>query len=544
MKTNFKLKAIVLLLMVFASSTIFAHNVDYSNQVLRNWTITKENKTIRGSFSMYKDGKVFIEDANSNLVSFPLQYFSTKDQAFVLNRFNKIKEINNQLALDQHKTTSSFFDSKFWIVLSILISLTLIAFFYYGKEQFKYLAPVIAVGVVMGLFSFTKKAAKALQSSSTSVSFLDSAFAPFRPNVNTYTDPTYYYVESKGIPTTHTMMVGISNHGWQRQVPIPQCYIGANAWPIPLNPVVASVPVPVNPSHFSRGAIAVAVNGIAIFNPYTNTGVDAFLDGQLDNYGGHCGRADDYHYHTAPLHLYGTTSATLPIAFGLDGFAVYGSVEPDGSAMTTLDANHGHYGTNGVYHYHGSAAAPYMIANMVGQVTEDATHQIIPQAQAHPIRVAQSPLAGALITACNPNSTNSGYTLIYTLSGQTDSIEYHWSGTVYTFNFYTPSSFTDTIYNNGFVQCNVPSAVNELNASNLNLVMYPNPNNGILNIQLSKDLSEKNVQEIAIYNMQGQSIYKTDRFYSSIDIKNLEKGTYLVKVRFPAYQLTKKLSVQ
>lgn len=38
------------------------------------------------------------------------------------------------------------------------------------------------------------------------------------------------------------------------------------------------------PQHFTRGAIAVAVNGVPIFNPYTNTGVDAFLDGQLDNW--------------------------------------------------------------------------------------------------------------------------------------------------------------------------------------------------------------------------------------------------------------------
>ena len=61
--------------------------------------------------------------------------------------------------------------------------------------------------------------------------------------------------------------------------------------------------------------------------------------------------------------------------------------------MTTLDANHGHY-LSGVYHYHGTAAAPYMIGNMVGQVTEDANLQIIPQAQAKPIRTAGTPLSG------------------------------------------------------------------------------------------------------------------------------------------------------
>ncbi|MGB4709182.1 MAG: hypothetical protein WBH50_06565, partial [Fuerstiella sp.] len=30
---------------------------------------------------------------------------------------------------------------------------------------------------------------------------------------------------------------------------------------------------------------------------------DTLLAGELDEWGGHCGRGDDYHYHTAPVHL-------------------------------------------------------------------------------------------------------------------------------------------------------------------------------------------------------------------------------------------------
>ena len=129
-------------------------------------------------------------------------------------------------------------------------------------------------------------------------------------------------------------------------------------------------PIPVDEIHFTRGAIAVAVNGVPIFNYHTNTGVDSYLDGQLDNYGGHCGRADDYHYHIAPLHLYAYTNSSLPIAYGLDGFPVFGEFEPDGSAMQVLDDNHGHW-YNGEYHYHGTSAAPYTIGRMAGVVTED-----------------------------------------------------------------------------------------------------------------------------------------------------------------------------
>jgi hypothetical protein len=100
--------------------------------------------------------------------------------------------------------------------------------------------------------------------------WMDSAFAPFRPAVNTRWDNNWFYVESKGIPA-HNMMVGITS--WQQQVPIYQCYIGTNAWSIPMNPVKAITPVPVNNQHFLRGAVAIAANGVPIFNPYTNTGL-------------------------------------------------------------------------------------------------------------------------------------------------------------------------------------------------------------------------------------------------------------------------------
>ena len=299
--------------------------------------------------------------------------------------------------------------------LLLITSVLFIGYMLIRKKKLSHVAYLLVVGILSVLYSFRTKAFKLLNVNTNPLT-IDSAFTPFKPNVNTFWNATYFYVESIGIPTTHTMMAGISNHGWQQQVPIPQCYKGSNAWPIPLNPVMAASPIPVDSIHFTRGAIAIAANGVPIFNVHTNTGVDSYADGQLDNYGGHCGRADDYHYHVAPLHLYGTTSNTLPIAYSLDGFAVYGSVEPNGSSMQPLDANHGHYGSSGVYHYHGTATAPYMIAKMVGQVTEDLTHQLIPQAAASPVRTENwTPLNGALITSCLPNGTGNGFNLSYNL---------------------------------------------------------------------------------------------------------------------------------
>ena len=185
--------------------------------------------------------------------------------------------------------------------------------------------------------------------------YIDSAFTPYKPNVITSWDTVYFYVGSYGFPA-HELMAGIT--AWNQQVPIPQCYIGSNVWSIPLNPVIADTPIAVNQINFTRGAIALAVNGVPIFNEYTNTGEDAFLTGQLDSFGGHAGRADDYHYHIAPMFLQNQGNVILPIAFAFDGFAVYGSLEPDGNPMMPLDTNHGHYWTNGVYHYHGTNNRP------------------------------------------------------------------------------------------------------------------------------------------------------------------------------------------
>ncbi len=116
------------------------------------------------------------------------------------------------------------------------------------------------------------------------------------------------------------MMVNIT--AWIAQVPVPHPYAGDNAWSIPLQPVYADNPVTIA-DDLQRGAIAVASNGIPIFNPVNASGLISKQIGELDDFGGHSGRADDYHYHAAPLHL--ETADNRPIAYAFDGFPVYGS---------------------------------------------------------------------------------------------------------------------------------------------------------------------------------------------------------------------------
>ncbi len=537
------MKKTIILLFICCALQAFAHNLSYEHLSLKQWNIEKEHRVVSGSFYILKNNEVYIEDARNKVLHFSLHSLSISDQKYVLQKQERVVELNRKIeALPVSSAGASSGKEKFLLLFIVLALLGTSIYIFADSKKFKYLLPMFLVGVITTLYSFTAKIMK-IAGTTTDPIYIDSAFVPFKPIVYTRWDQTYFYIESKGIPTTHDMMVGISDSGWQQQFPIPQCYTGSNAWSIPLNPTISSNPIAVDNIHFTRGAIAIAVNGIPIFNVHTNTGVDSYTDGQLDTYGGHCGRADDYHYHIAPLHLYNYTLPTVPIAFGLDGFAVYGIKEPDGSNMLALDGNHGHI-FNGVYHYHGTTSAPYMIGKMVGVVNEDATHQIIPQAAASPIRPAGKPLKGALIKKCKPNASNNGYTLTYTLNGNTDSVEYSWntSGS-YTFNFYTPSGKTTSNYN-GFKQCKVPVGMKDISFVDNSIVLYPNPSTNLLYIQLGNHVSEKEIQGICIYDLDGQLVYNVSSYRNTIDTRNLAKGLYLVKIQLSTSQVYKKLIVQ
>jgi hypothetical protein len=536
-------KIMLAFLTVIFSCNVFSHNLDKTELKLREWSFG--NNKVSASFLMFKNGLVYLEKENSESIKMPLSSFSKNDQLYIESRNLAIEKLNNSLAIKTITKEKPTDNNKISLVLFLLVAFSLLTFFLAKKNKLSYVGYILTIGVLSILYSFRSKTLQLLSVSTNPIS-IDSAFVPFKPNVNTFWDATYFHVESIGIPTTHTMMVGISNHGWQQQVPIPQCYKGANAWSIPLNPVISATPIPVDTIHFTRGAIALAVNGVPIFNVHTNTGVDSYVDGQLDNYGGHCGRGDDYHYHIAPLHLYGTTTNTLPIAYALDGFAVYGSVEPDGSSMQTLDVNHGHFGNNGVYHYHGTVSAPYMIKNMVGQVTEDNTHQLIPQAAASPVRTENwTPLPGALITSCNPNGNGNGYNLLYSLNnvpGYATNFSWNASG-VYTFTYVTPSGSTIKNYN-GFVQCQMVSGINEIGRDSKQMDLFPNPAGNEFSLKLNNINQTSDVSNISIFNAAGQRVLSLHAYQDKINVSNLAKGIYFVYIKTSKNTYSKKLVIE
>ena len=73
------------------------------------------------------------------------------------------------------------------------------------------------------------------------------------------------------------MMIGITS--WQQQVPIPQSYTGTNSWSIPLQPAYAQIPLSTK-ANLMKGAVAIAVNGIPIFNALNNKSIPIYGNGK------------------------------------------------------------------------------------------------------------------------------------------------------------------------------------------------------------------------------------------------------------------------
>jgi arylsulfatase A-like enzyme len=318
----------------------------------------------------------------------------------------------------------------------------------HGERLVRTNRPAQAAGEGSGALMASSQISPPPASPAGNGTLMSASFSPFKPNVRFYNDAAYLYVESDSMPDAAFMpnpMVGITS--WQQQLPIPIGYFGnitnpesdtgslgygqPNVWRIPLVPVPAASPILLT-GNFLRGAVALAANGIPIFNPRNNTGQFSYAIGELDQYGGHCGRADDYHYHIAPTHLYSVLTADKPCAWGLDGYPIYGYTEPDGSAMQALDADGGHDIGNGWgYHYHArgafsggtwTPATPYLMNAMHGTVVSYGG-QIDPQPTANSIAPAGSPLAGAVITSFSRPTVDS-YVLTYTVGNTTYTVSW------------------------------------------------------------------------------------------------------------------------
>ncbi len=439
---------------ILQSTNLMAHSGGHyhkeDGKVLNTWRL-KSGELVKGNFSFAKDDRIFLEQEGGLIKPIYINDLSIQDQKLAKFKIIKLLQINDAYFNNDKDTNNHtlkylplfIFSLLLWIVYSFNKELIRV-YIFNSRLGFTAMSLLFIFSILMACSKSTTTNSDTpivtpivnpitVTIPKTSSAFMDSAFAAFKPSISTSSDNNYFYIASTGIPS-HNMMIGITN--WQQQVPITQPYNGTNSWSIPLQPAYATIPLSTK-TNLMKGAVAVAVNGIAIFNALNNRGEDSYKIGELDNWGGHCGKGDDYHYHAAPMHL-STLNGLKPIAFAVDGFPVYGLKEPDGASMIALDTCHGHNGTNGLYHYHGTTDYPYVIGALKGKVTLDPAttapeNQVIPQAFTKPVRPATSPLSGAAITDFVAVGTN-GYLLTYKRGTKNGYVKYSWdANNKYTF---------------------------------------------------------------------------------------------------------------
>lgn len=115
------------------------------------------------------------------------------------------------------------------------------------------------------------------------------------------------------------------------------------------------------------GSMGIALNGILYFPPEPTARIEAYHNiAPLDPQGGHTGFGYDYHYHRA-FEVTGVPDAGTGIyGYMFDGYAIYGSTDPDGTTPGDLDGCRGH--TTGAlgYHYHTGLTFPFITTCLHG----------------------------------------------------------------------------------------------------------------------------------------------------------------------------------
>jgi len=220
-------------------------------------------------------------------------------------------------------------------------------------------------------------------------------------------DDDFAYISSIALPS-HSMMDGITASNLQ--VPLSQNFLGASGWKIPLRPQLAAVPVSA-----VDGPIGVAINGVPIFNPCKQGGCqngDTKLLGELDLCNGHAGRADDYHYHAAPVCVMAARPssywATHPVGWALDGFAIFGYLNASGAPASRDSVCGGN--TDQVsnapagYSYHVTDVSPYVLSCFRGIPSPDLAGQ---SAKFRPLR--QPPVQPFAVSGMTLTMASDGY---------------------------------------------------------------------------------------------------------------------------------------
>lgn len=389
--------------------TAGAHPGDDHPPDLRVWRDADGLFELEASFVLAQGDRVQLLKHEGGLVWVPLDKLCAADRAWVKARTADIALLNGTSPPVAERAPAAAGGSEL-AAAGLFALVALAAGFTALRKRFATATAAVGFAASLGVLTAADE---------PKVPAAQRAFEPFKDKLKLRTDEQFLYVESNGVPD-HRMMVGIT--AWQQQVPMPQAYTGRNAWRIPLHPKLAEKPVSAKTALF-RGAIALAANGVPIFNPIKNDGkTDTFLAGELDEFGGHCGRADDYHYHIAPVHLEKVVGKGNPIGYALDGFPLYGFTDATGKEPKDLDAFNGRT-ENGAYRYYSTKKYPYVNGGLRGEVTVK-DDQVDPQPRASSPRPALPPLRGAKITGFERDEAKGTAVVTYDLNGKAHTVKY------------------------------------------------------------------------------------------------------------------------
>jgi len=425
---------IVSILLLLLPISLLAHDGGHGQAQL--WLVN--NQPVLAEFIKYENHQVHLLNPTGELITHAFSQFSPKHQEHIQALHEQTVYVNRGVKVDRplimvNPTRLAFFLSASLLLLALVTLLR--------QQRQPYLALGLGLASLLAFVTACDPMEELEPGHSDEVPANDPDFlsdlANNFANVSVAADAEWIYFTSNGL-AEHSMMVGITN--WQQQVPIDQDFAEDNRFQIPLQPVVASEVTPVE-NEFFRNATGIAVNGVPLYHPMTNAGVDALASGQLDQWGGHSGRADDYHYHIPPTHLEAIIGTGNPVAYALDGFPIYGeTTEP-------LDANLGRYNDEGGYQYHTVSEYPYFMANLVGEVTltetadgNNTVYEIIPQPRTVGARPSTDPLGGQLVITGFESTGPNAYMLTYSLDRSLYFVRYSWDASgMYTYEFEDPN---------------------------------------------------------------------------------------------------------
>lgn len=126
--------------------------------------------------------------------------------------------------------------------------------------------------------------------------------------------------------------------------------------------LIPTQPVPLSsPATIWNVDVGVALNGVVLGPPAPIAAIlGAYTIAAFDDCGGHVNPVEGYHYHAATecseAIAQGDGHAAM-MGYAMDGYAIFGTLNADGSDPAELDSCRGHRDETRGYHYHAAGAA-------------------------------------------------------------------------------------------------------------------------------------------------------------------------------------------